>query len=361
MMRIRHLVCTDNFAGVERYAATTSTELARRGHDLEVFGGRREAMTAALGGSSVSFVDAPGPGAALRASLHGAKPDIVHAHMTGADLVAVATRPLCRAPVISTLHFAQARGHDGLTRTLYSVIPRLVTTEVAISQFVADSVSGDPTVIPNGVPVPAGTSERQVRAPIVLAAQRLESEKSTAVALQAFAASGLTHRGWELHVAGEGSERARLERQAIDLGIDASTRFLGRVDDLGRRMGQVSLLLATARAEPFGLSVVEAMAAGLPVIAADGGAHSETIGSATPETLFPPGDADAAAALLRRFAADPTAREELGARGRQRHAEAFTIEAHVDELEELYDQVIAARRDGRPPPTASGRLSPSDA
>lgn len=344
-MRIRHLVCTDNFAGVERYVATTSTELAKRGHDTEVFGGNAKTMTAALEGTRVTFYDAPGPRAALRASLRGPRPDLVHAHMSASDAVAVMSRPSTRAPVVSTLHFAQRRGHDRFTRAIYSVIPRLVTAEVAISRFVADAVGGHPMVIANGVPAPlaAQTDDGQNRAPVVLTAQRLESEKATDVALEAFAASGLITQGWQLHVAGDGSERSYLEHRAVTLGIDTSTHFLGRVADLDRRMSQASLLLATAPAEPFGLSVVEAMAAGLAVIAADGGAHPETIGSATPETLFPPGDADAAAALLQRFATDPAARADLAARGRQRHAEAFTIEAHVDSLETLYEQLTAAR------------------
>lgn len=342
-MHIRHLVCTDNFAGVERYVATTSTELARRGHDLEVFGGEVEAMTASLAGTGVTFVEAPGPSAAFRATRRAPIPDIVHAHMTGADLVAIATRPLTRAPVVSTLHFARPRGHDRFTRGAYSAIPRLVTVEIAISRFVADNAGGRPVVILNGVPVPADTPTGAARAEVVLAAQRLESEKATVVALQAFASSGLTDRGWELHLAGEGSQREHLERQAATLGIGASTRFLGRVADLDRRMAEASLLLATAPAEPFGLSVVEAMAAGLPVIAADGGAHRETIGSATPETLFPSGDAAAAGALLRRFADDRAARDDLAARGRLRHAEAFTIEAHVDALEALYTRITAPR------------------
>lgn len=346
-MRIRQLVCTDNFAGVERHVATTSVELARRGHDVEVFGGDPAAMHTALAGSTVRFVDAPGPAAAFRANRRGPRPDLVHAHMTGSDLVAIATRPFLRAPVVSTLHFAQRRGHDRLTRAAWSVVPRLVDAEIAISRFVASTAGDDPTVIPNGVPAPAATNRRRVRHDVVLAAQRLESEKCTALALGAFASSGLADRGWELHVAGAGSERAPLEREAARLGIAEATRFLGRVDDLDRRMADASLLIATAPAEPFGLSVVEAMAGRLPVVAADGGAHRETIGSATPEALFPPGDVDAAASLLRRFADDPDTRADLANRGHRRYVETFTIVHHVDALEEFYTGVITRRRGRR--------------
>jgi glycosyltransferase involved in cell wall biosynthesis len=340
-MRIRQLVCTYNFAGVERHVATTSVELARRGHDVTVFGGDAAAMHTELAGSTVRFVDAPGAAAALRLSRRGPRPDLVHAHMTGSDLVAIATRPLLRAPIVSTLHFAQRRGHDRLTRAAWSVVPRLVDAEIAISRFVASTAGGEPAVIPNGVPAPTAANGRRPRHDVVLVAQRLESEKCTALALGAFAASGLADEGWELHVAGAGSERAHLEHEATRIGIAEATRFLGRVDDLDRRMADAALLIATAPAEPFGLSVVEAMAAGLPVVAADGGAHRETIGPATPEALFPPGDVDAAAALLRRFADDPDTRTDLAARGHRRFVASFTIEHHVDAIEKFYTGVVA--------------------
>src|SRR5699024_9634405 len=145
-------------------------------------------------------------------------------------------------PVVSTLHFARPRGHDALTRRLYSVIPRLVTAEVAISRFVADHVGGQPWIILNGVPAPTGpVSPVRERDPVVLVAQRFESEKDTGTAMRAFAASGLAQRGWQLHVAGEGSQRAMLEALALDLGIIAATVFLGRVDDVSDRMGRAGM------------------------------------------------------------------------------------------------------------------------
>ncbi len=102
-------------------------------------------------------------------------------------------------------------------------------------------------------------------------------------------------------------------------------------------MRRASLFLAPTDVESFGLAVVEAMAAALPVVAADAGGHRETIGSATPETLYPPTDPDAAAAVLAALAADPAA--HVPARTRragERFLAAFTIERHVDQLDALY-------------------------
>lgn len=345
-MRIRHLICTDNFAGVERYVATTSAELARRGHHVEIIGGAPQAMRHALGAAPVALIRAGNARAALRPARRRPRPDLVHAHMTAADTVAIANRAVVRAPIVSTLHFAQPRGHSPLTRTLYRVIPRLVTAQIAISRFVADHTGGHPQIIPNGVPAAENAPDLDppTRRPVVLVAQRFETEKDTATALDAFAASGLADHGWQLHLAGQGSQRDDLETLALTRRIGHATTFLGHVDDLHARMRHAGLFLATATAEAFGLSVVEAMAHGLPVIATDSGAHPETIGSATPETLFPPGDTATAARLLARYAADPDARAELSHRVRARYDAAFTIERHVDALETLYRDLLDGRR-----------------
>lgn len=346
-MHIRHLVCTDNFAGVERYVASTAVELARRGHTVDVIGGAPREMRTLFEGSGVRFVAASSVAGVAHAALARPRPDLVHTHMTAADTAAILAKPLLRRPVISTLHFAQPRGHDALTRRVYGLFPRLVTAEIAISATVAEAVgrtsanpNEGPTVILNGVPEPATSWREAERARVVLVAQRLESEKDTATAIEAFAASGLATQGWEMHVAGEGSELEALQARVQSLDLAGSVTWLGRVDDVDARMSRAGMFLATAPHEPFGLSVVEAMAHGLAVVAADGGAHRETIGSATPETLFAPGDAPAAGALLADLADDSVRRGDLGARARRRYEDAFTIERHVDALEAFYRRVL---------------------
>ena len=152
----------------------------------------------------------------------------------------------------------------------------------------------------------------------MLVVQRLEREKDTATAVKAWHRATLRHEGWTLQVLGAGAERGALEWLVRDLDLTASVELLGSVDDVAARLGTASLLLATAPAEPFGLAVVEAMAAGLPVLAADGGAHRETIGPASPGTLFAPGDASAAARILDELGADAERRATLAAAGRAR-------------------------------------------
>ena len=111
----------------------------------------------------------------------------------------------------------------------------------------------------------------------------------------------------------------------------------------------VSALLAPPPLEPFGLSVVEAMSHGLAVVAAAGGAHVETVGTAG--ILFPAGDVEAAARALSRLADDPTELAAMGAALRYRQQEHYSLALHVDRLEALYRSVTAGEP-GQPESTA---------
>ena len=96
-------------------------------------------------------------------------------------------------------------------------------------------------------------------------------------------------------------------------------------------------MVAPAPEEPFGLAVVEAMAHGIPVVAAAGGAHLETLG--TDGLLFAPGDVSGAASLLRRIAEDVSWRREVGAKLRSRQELLFSLDTHASKLEAIYASV----------------------
>jgi len=244
-----------------------------------------------------------------------------------------------RRPLVTTRHFAAPRGRDTASRQIWGVLPHFMAEEIAISQFVADHAGTPCVVIPNGIPArPSFAVERR---PVVLVAQRLDAEKDTATALLGWARSGLADEGWTLDVAGRGGEADYLADLASDLGVAASVRFLGHVDDLDRRMAEASMLVASAPAEPFGLSVVEAMASRLPVVVAAGGAHSELVEPVAGELLFTPRQANQLADRLVALAADAAHRAELGERLHARFEAEYTVERHVDRLEELYVRVVS--------------------
>ena len=171
----------------------------------------------------------------------------------------------------------------------------------------------------------------------VLVAQRLEPEKDTWTALRAWYESGLVDEGWRLDVAGEGAERATLQARVAGEDVRGVT-FLGQVSDVAERMSHAGLLLASAPAEPLGLTVLEAMASGLPVVAADAGGHRESLG-ADDELAFPPRDVSRPP---RPAPQRPTTRScgwRLSDRVRAPQRQLFDVERHVDRLIEVYGEV----------------------
>ena len=335
-LRIAHVVVTDNFAGVERYVCRVADGLAARGHQIDVIGGAPSRMRAELD-RTVTHRPAATIAQATRALVAARGVDVVHVHMSAAEACAYLADPVVRAPVVATRHFAAERGSTRVHRALSHIVTRDLAADIAISEFVARSVDGPTELVPNGV---ASRPQAPLVAPVVVMLQRLDREKSPEVGLRAWARSGLAARGWRLVVAGSGALRPELEQLVAGLGSGSGVTFAGQVADTDELLAGSSILLAPAPAEPFGLSVVEAMSHGLAVVAASGGAHVETVGA--DGVLFPPGDADGAASALARLADDPVSLASVGHALRARQQEHYSIDRHLDRLEALYASVVAA-------------------
>jgi glycosyltransferase involved in cell wall biosynthesis len=327
-----HLVTTGSFAGVERYVAAVAAETARRGWDVTVVGGDGARMRAALG-AEARWLRGDTPARGLAALARAGRADVCNAHMTLAEAVAVVGRPLHRAPVVATRHFAAHRGASRLGGIVAPLLGRRLARQLAVSEYVARTVEA-PTdaVVPSGVP--GGPLRWRPESRVVLVLQRLEPEKDTATALRAWEGSGLAADGWSLRVVGDGAERPALERLVGERAI-AGVELAGWTDDPAAELDRAGIVLSPGARDSFGLTVAEAMVAGVPVVAAAGGGHLETIGLVRDAPLFPPGDAASAAEQLRRLA-DDAARAALSAAVHAVALERLTLERHVDALLEQY-------------------------
>ncbi len=123
-----------------------------------------------------------------------------------------------------------------------------------------------------------------------------------------------------LRVAGAGPELARLRRLAVRLGLGSRAEFLGHVPfaRLATEYRRARVFCLPSRQEGFGIVFLEAMAAGLPVVAARAAAVPEVVADGECGTLVPPGDIAALAEVLGRMLGDPALRERLGEVGRRR-------------------------------------------
>lgn len=335
-LRVVHAIRTEAFAGVERHVCVLARAQAAAGHRVVVIGGDPQVMPRELG-PEVTFVRARTTLDVVRGLRRWRGADVVHAHMTAAEAAAALTVSRGSALVV-TRHFAARRGKSALGRAVSPVIRRRVREQIAISRYVAEHIDGTSTVVYPGVePAEGGPGAREQT---ILAAQRLEAEKGVDVVLRAFAASGLGARGWRLLVVGEGSCQQELESLARAEGVASSVDFLGHREDVPAIMGRCSIFVSACPVEGLGLAVIEAMAAGLPVVTTAAGGHLETVGLTGGRFLFTPGDHAGAAELLRQLAGDPILRSELGDQLRALQRERFTPQRQERDTTAVYERAL---------------------
>lgn len=176
--------------------------------------------------------------------------------------------------------------------------------------------------------------------PIVLALARLDAQKGLFDLLEAAARVPEAN----FVIAGEGKERESLEDKARMLAIDGRVLFLGHRDDVPELLASCDLFVLPSLYEGFPLSVLEAMAAGKPVVATAIGGTEEAVINGGTGLLVPPHDPAALAAAIRSLLSDPPLGRRLGLAGRERALREFSAEKMVQEVSELYERVLSRRR-----------------
>lgn len=195
------------------------------------------------------------------------------------------------------------------------------------------------TPIANGIDVHANAAAadtvRNIHSksqPVIGMVARLNEIKDHATLLQAFAHLRDTHPEAELRLIGDGPLRVQLEERANRLGISTHTRFLGERTDVLDLLGEIDVYaFSTTRAEGFGIALIEAMAAGIPIVATDVPACREVLAGGTAGLLVPPGDSAALARALSDLWQNKELRRQL-------------IEAARDRVKREYSIDVCARR-----------------
>jgi len=145
---------------------------------------------------------------------------------------------------------------------------------------------------------------------------------------------------------GDGPLQGDLERDARELGMEDRVRFVGRVttDELPRVLGASDLCVLTSDSEGLPTSLLEAMACGLPVVAASVGGIPELVINGETGLLVPPGDVEALTEAIRAVEADDRLRERMGRAGRERAEKAFGLRRMADAYVEVYRKLVSDRR-----------------
>jgi glycosyltransferase involved in cell wall biosynthesis len=173
------------------------------------------------------------------------------------------------------------------------------------------------------------------------AAGQLIPRKGHRHLLQAMSGLRLTHPQLRLVIFGEGYLNNQLRAQASALGLGDAVRFAGYREDLDALIGCFDLFVHPASAEGLGIAVLKASAAGLAVIACDAGGLRESVVDGETGLLVAPGDADALQEGIRRLVDDQPMRDRLGAAGRQRMQNEFSIATMAAKHVALYESLLA--------------------
>jgi len=175
---------------------------------------------------------------------------------------------------------------------------------------------------------------------IIGAAGQLIPRKGHRYLLQAVADLRRSHPGFRLIIFGEGYLNNQLREQAASLGLGDVVQFAGFRDDLDEFMGCFDIFVHPALAEGLGIATLKAAAAGVPVIGFDAGGLTEAIVDGETGILVPAEDVDALRDAIASLLDDPDKRQSMGAAGRERMQNEFSIDTMADKHVALYESVL---------------------
>jgi glycosyltransferase involved in cell wall biosynthesis len=284
---------------------------------------------------------------------------VFHAHLTWplACTYGLLAAILARVPaVVATVQLFVDIPYGRWVRTRQRVLSRGIGRYVAVSRDLAGRLHrtfGIPSdklaVVYNAVPVAAPPElHRPVTTgspapPVILTTARLDPQKGLHDLLDAAA---LVPEARFL-VAGDGPQRDHLVARAQSLGLGDRVSFLGHRRDVPRLLAGCDLFVLPSHYEGSPLSVLEAMAAGKPVVATAVAGIDEVVVPGQTGLLVPASDGPALAGAIRTLLADPDLAVRLGAAGRRRVEQKFTAHRMVERVTQIYEELLVRPRQHR--------------
>lgn len=193
-------------------------------------------------------------------------------------------------------------------------------------------------VVHNGVPDTPYRANPRGEPPRMVMVARFAPPKDHALLLRAL--HRLKGLPWTLDLVGDGPLLEKVKALAGNLGLADRVRFLGARRDVDRVLAEAQVFVLASRWEGLPLSVLEAMRAGLPVVATEVGGVGEAVVEGVTGFLVPRGDEEALSQKLRLLLQDPRLREQMGRAGRKRYEEAFTLEETVRATWDVYRELL---------------------
>jgi len=359
----------DDPGGVQVHVRELATRLLGAGHEVLVVAPVRQAapepwvvpvgrpVDVRYNRSNAPIDPRPWSRAAIRGAFATFRPDVVHAHQPTAPSTGMWATLEARCPVVATFHSGAtaSRLYDVAAPLLRRLTAR-IAVRIAVSEraaaFERARIGGVWEIVPNGVET-ARFADALPRRDLpggrrALFVGRLDDRKGFAVAVEAFAPLADGRHDLTLIVVGDGPARGAVDR--LPPSLRSRVQLLGAVPnvDVPPIHAACDLYLGPATGgESFGIVLVEAMAAGLPVVATDIPGYDEVVTDGVDGLLVPPRDAAALATAAGRVLDDPALASRLAEAGRAA-AVRFDWGVVAGRIEAIYEAAVAAGRPGRP-------------
>jgi glycosyltransferase involved in cell wall biosynthesis len=379
-LRVIHVVLSLDPGGLERVVLSLARSARGFNQDVSVLCLERPGALApqfdALGVKVTSLAKPPGVRWELvdqiRAVFRDTRPDVVHTHQISALLYAGrAARRERVAAVLHTRHLNYTEGRKTLPRRLRSLVLWRYASSYAhrfccCSQDAVESAGAFRAIrrknlfyVPNGIDTAlfgavgghrAAAREQlgiPATSPVVGSVSRLAEVKQQDVLIRALARLRPEFPDARLLLVGDGPTRPRLEHLVAELGMADVVRFAGYQSNPERFLAAMDVFALPSRAEGMPLVVLEAWAAGLPVVATRVGGIPWMIEDGRTGYVVESGDVGGLAARLRPLLADPAKAREMGRAGQEVARAEYDVSVMAGSYDRHYRELLAAGRMGR--------------
>ena len=290
----------------------------------------------------------------LRHAVRETHPGVVLSFMAETNILTLAACTRLKIPVVVServdpRYSPIGRLRERLRRRLYPRASAVVVQTGRVRAWMAEAFRLDTVrVIANSVELPGDPPARIPGLPagarFILGMGRLTRQKGFDLLLQAFARCAADHEDWWLLLLGDGEERAELLRRGEQLGITDRLKLLGRQRHPAGILKRGDLFVLPSRFEGFPNALLEAMACGLPVIAADcPSGPADIIRPGRDGVLVPSEDVDALSGAMVRLMGDAEECQRLGRAATQVQAR-FSIKKNVDQWEQVLREAVDGQR-----------------
>lgn len=305
-------------------------------------------------GYQVETVDLPKRGklAALRTlrnRLQKDRVDIVHTHNTYAHFYGTVAASWAGVKSIINSQHGRGCGPKSKDRLLFRLANLKAARVVGVSEDAAALCRGeDPwaasktKVIWNGIDTSRFVYRGPSTSPTAISVARLSPEKDFPTLLHGVAIVVRSVPDFKLLMIGNGAERAKLEELTKTLGIEANVEFLGERSDVPELLARAGFFVSSSKSEGISLTILEAMAVGLPVVTTRVGGNPEIVVEGQTGHLVPDQNPEALAAAMLQMLDHRDMWPVMGELGRRRVEQQFEIRTMIRQYEELYSEVLRA-------------------